>query len=213
MMKPYSAALAALIGLAPIAAAPTATAQIGEWSMQTSQLDTDYQTGDFSAPHHVLLKRADGSTIEADRGTGNYKKKFFQMYGKVSIHDTSGTLTGSSVAPSGERGPSTLTCDELHVDSSAKVYNAIGNVHYEQGSTTANAAQARLDDKAHRLDMQGHVHFVQGDRTLDSDRARYDTLSQDGRADGNVTMLFPGAINASIATPKPIIIKTPKIPH
>ncbi|MGZ3498237.1 MAG: LptA/OstA family protein [Vulcanimicrobiaceae bacterium] len=192
-------------------AARGATAQVAEWTIQSDEVDTNIKSGDFSSPHHLLLTRADGSTIEADRGTGNYKKRFFQLYGKVAIHDQSGSFGGLSSAQQNVHGPATLTCDELQVDSASKVYHAIGSVHYIQQNTTADADDARLNDKTHQLDLQGKVHLVQGARTLDAARATYNTFSQDGEAGGDVRMIFPGAITPSIATPKPI--KVPKIPQ
>ena len=210
-------AMLALVAAAPPspspAPGPNAPGRAGEpfeWLVQSDQVDTNIKTGDFSSPHHVLLTRADGSTIEADRGAGNYKKRLFQLYGKVTIHDLSGTFGGVGNAQQSSRGPATLTCDELQVDSAAKTYHAVGSVHYVAQDTTADADEARLSDVTHQLDLQGKVHLVQGDRTVDAQHATYNTLSQDGAAGGDVRMVFPGAITPSIATPKPI--KVPTIP-
>ncbi|HEY8313324.1 MAG TPA: hypothetical protein VIG51_04040 [Candidatus Baltobacteraceae bacterium] len=205
--------LAGLLALVAASPSPPHRAQIGEWTMATSELDTNLQSGDFSAPHHVTLSRADGSTVDADRGTGNYKKRYFQLFGSVSVHDQSGTFGGLNSMRQNTRGPATLTCDRLTIDSASKLYHATGDVRYKQDTTTADANDARLNDLSHRLDLQGQVHIVQGDRTLDAKSATYNTLSDDGEASGDVKMLFPGMINASIATPRPIKIKTPKIPH
>jgi lipopolysaccharide assembly outer membrane protein LptD (OstA) len=208
----WLAASLCLLAVAPPPPGAKATARIGEWSLQTDELIANLQTGDFSAPHHVFATRSDGSTIDADRGTGNYKKRLFNLYGNVTIHDQSGTFGGlSSAQQNASRGPSTLASDELHVDGSTKIYTAAGNVQYVQGATTADADGARLNDRLHQLDLDGHVHVVQDQRTLDAAHATYDTLSDDGVASGDVKMVFPGMIHASIATPKPIVIKNPKI--
>ncbi len=197
----------------PVVPAGVAT-KVGEWNLQTSQLSANLASGAFSAPDHVTLTRADGSVIQADRATGNYKQRQAALFGHVSVHDTSGTFglqsaqTPNSTQP---RGPATLTSDELHVDDGSHLYDASGNVHYEQGVTTVDAQTAHLNDATHQLDLNGKVHVVRADQTLDAEHASYNTLSGDGTAENNVTVQFPG-VTPSIATPKPIVIKKPKIP-
>jgi lipopolysaccharide assembly outer membrane protein LptD (OstA) len=188
-----------------------ASAQIGEWNLQTDQLSANLATGEFSAPDHVTLTRADGSVIQADRATGNYKQRQAALYGHVSVHDASGTFGLKSAQTTQTRGPATLTSDELHLDDTAHLYDANGNVHYEQADTKADSQTAHLNDTTHQLDLTGKVHVVQADRTLDADTASYNTVSGDGTAQNNVTVTFPG-ITPSIATPRPIRIKGPKIP-
>ncbi len=217
-----SIALAAALVLGAAAAAPqrvpnraphrpTASAAIGEWNMQTDRLSANMGSGRFSAPDHVTLTRADGSVIQADRATGNYKQRQAALYGHVSLRDTGGTFGLKSAQGAQSRGPATLTADEMHVDDTARLYDAAGSVHYEQGDTSVDAQTAHLNDATHDLNLAGKVHVVQGDRTLYADRAAYNTQTGNGTADSNVTMTFPG-ITPTIATPKPIVIKKPKIP-
>jgi lipopolysaccharide assembly outer membrane protein LptD (OstA) len=215
--------LAGLVIVAAVAAAPHRTtppappapaAKIGEWNLQTDRLSVNLATGAFSAPDHVTLTRADGSVIVADRATGNYKQHQASLYGHVSVHDVSGTFglksaqTANAAQP---RGPATLTSDQLQLDDASHLYDASGNVHYEQGETKVDSQLAHLNDATHQLDLTGKVHVVRADQTLDADHASYNTQTGDGTADGNVMTTFPG-ITPSIATPKPIIIKQPKIP-
>lgn len=193
---------------------PAAAAKIGEWNLQTDKLDANLKTGAFTAPDHVTLTRADGSVIQADRANGNYKLRQAALSGHVNVHDTGGTFGLKSAQPSNPnqpRGPATLTSDELRLDDAARLYDASGNVHYEQGETKVDAQTAHLNDGTHELDLSGKVHVVRADQTLDADRATYNTQSGDGTAESNVTATFPGA-PISIATPKPITIKKPKIP-
>ena len=189
----------------------TASATVGSWNLATDRLDTNLRTGNFNAPDHVSMARSDGSTIDADRAKGNYRKKVATLSGNVKIYDVHGTF-GLRSAGAVQRGPATLQADELRVDDVTRLYDASGRVHYAQGNASVDADRAHLDDAANRLDLYGKVHVIQGDRTLDCDHATYDTLTGDGQADGNVAIAFPG-IKPSIATPKPIIIKPPKIPH
>jgi lipopolysaccharide assembly outer membrane protein LptD (OstA) len=186
-------------------------ATVGQWHMKTDQLSANLQNGQFSAPDHVLLTREDGSTVEADRAIGNYRRKQATLYGHVTVHDASGSFGLSSAQQAQPHAAATLTADEVKLDDIAHLYDAKGNVHYEQGETTADAQSAHLNDVTHQLALSGKVHVVQADRTLDAETATYNTASGIGEADNNVTITFPG-VTPSIATPKPIIIKGPAVP-
>lgn len=204
------------VALALIAAAPhqpKASAKIGQWNLVTDQLNTNLLSGQFSAPDHVTMTRSDGSVIQADRASGNYKQHNAALFGSVSVHDASGTfgLNSAQGTQAQSRGPATLTADELHLNDSTHLYDAVGNVHYVQGDTDVTSQTAHLNDATHVLHLTGKVHVVQGDRTLDADSATYDTRTGAGEADSDVVVTFPG-VTPSIATPKPIKIGKPKIP-
>lgn len=195
------------------APAPGASANVGQWHLATDQLNANLASGAFSAPDHVIMTRADGSVIQADRATGNYKQHQASLFGHVSVHDVSGTfgLKSAQGTQAESRGPATLTADELHVNDGTHLYDAAGNVRYTQGDTSIEAQTAHLNDATHVLNLVGKVRVAQGDRTLVADRATYNTQTGSGEANDNVTITFPG-ITPSIATPKPINIKAPKIP-
>lgn len=194
----------------PASAAPAAS--VGPWNVLADDIRANLQNGDFSVPGHLQLTRADGSTVDADRAVGNYKRKRAHLYGHVVMHDAAGTLGGLSSAAKSSHEAATLRSDELTIDGIAKIYTATGSVHYAQGPSTADADIAKLNDKTHRLNLTGNVHIVRADRTLDSQSAVYNTVSGDGEANGKVRMVFPSNIHPSLATPKPIVIKNPKIP-
>lgn len=200
--------------LAKPAAPQAAGAQIGTWTVEASQMAANMQSGQFSVPVHITMTRSDGSTVQADRAVGNFKQKRIALYGNVQVHDVSGNFglqSGQSSQSGQSRGPSTLTADQLLVNDKTRLYDARGNVHYEQGDSTATSDLAHLNDKTHELTMTGKVHVVQGDRSLDADSVVYNTQTGQGTADNNVQMQFPGT-NVEIATPKPITIKGPAIP-
>jgi lipopolysaccharide assembly outer membrane protein LptD (OstA) len=201
---------AALLGTMLAAAPKSAAAPVGAWNLVTQQLNANVQSGAFSAPGPVTMTRADGSKVVADRATGNYKTKQAQLFGHVRVDDRSGTF-GLKSASGDHRGPALLTADELRIDDRSHVYDALGNVHYDQGTTTADADAAHLNDVTHRLVLTGKVHVVEGDRLLDAQTAVYNTATGAGEANGDVTMIFPGGF-ITLATPKPIVIKRPKIP-
>ncbi len=214
MIRPIAVfAILLLLGAAAAHARPSthSSASVGQWDLQTDRLSANMGSGDFSAPDRVTLTRADGSVIHADRANGNYKQRQAALYGHVSLQDTGGTFGLKSAKPAQSRGPAMLTSDQLHVDDTAHLYDAKGHVHYEQADTNVDAENAHLNDVTHQLDLTGKVHVIEGDRTLDADRATYNTLTGQGVAQNNVTLTFPG-ITPSIATPKPIVIKKPKIP-
>lgn len=207
------AAIVALLAAAPPkhapspAPSPAASATPQPWTLVTDQLHANLRTGAFSAPDHVTMTRADGSTIVADRASGNYKRQQAALFGHVTIHDASGTfgLNSAQGTQAGSRGPATLTSDELKLDDKTRLYDAAGNVHFEQGDTKVDAQTAHLNDVSHVLNLAGKVHVVQADRTLDAAQATYNTQTGLGEADNNVLITFPG-ITPTIATPKPIKI-------
>ena len=194
--------IVALLAAAPASKAGS-TAKIGEWNLQTDELSANMLSGTFSAPHKVTLTRADGSVVVADRANGNYKQRQANLFGHVSMHDASGTFGLKSASGGASHGPATLTADALRLNDAARLYDANGNVHYEQGETTADAQRAHLNDATHDLELAGKVHVVQAGRTLDCETATYNTQSGAGEASTNVLMTFPG-ITPSFATPKPL---------
>ncbi|HET7813018.1 MAG TPA: LptA/OstA family protein [Candidatus Baltobacteraceae bacterium] len=222
MKRTFSLIAIAAIGVAAAAkppakppakapAAQTSTAQIGTWTVEASEMAANMQTGQFSVPVKITMTRSDGSTVQGDRAVGNFKQKRIALYGNVSVHDVSGNFGLQSGQAGQSRGPSTLTTDQLLVNDKTRLYDARGNVHYEQGDSTATSDAAHLNDKTHELTMTGKVHVVQGDRSLDADSVVYNTQTGQGSANNNVQMQFPGT-NVEIATPKPITIKGPAIP-
>jgi lipopolysaccharide assembly outer membrane protein LptD (OstA) len=180
--------------------------------VKTSPLDFNDQTGDFSAPNRVVLTR-NGGDVAADRANGNYKKQIATLYGHVVMHDVNGSLASSIAGAPGARsqGPSTLTTDQLQIDTNARVYTAIGHVHYVQGNTTVDADRAMLNDASHMLYLSGNARIVQGLRSIVASHISYNTLTGQGQAQDNVIMQFPSAVQPHIATPKPIRI--PGIRH
>jgi lipopolysaccharide assembly outer membrane protein LptD (OstA) len=177
------------------------------------QVDFDFKTGDFSTPQKLTMTRG-GGDITADRGSGNFKNKTATLYGNVVLHDTAGNFAGlSSTKPAQNRGPSTLTADQVHIDGIGKVYTATGNVHYVQADTTVDSDKGVLNDLTHDLDLTGNVRIVQGDRNVVADHVLYNTVSGHAHAEGNVTMQFPSEVNPHIATPRPIHITNPLERH
>ncbi len=215
-----AAALVLLAATHPAArptASPAAKSQahftFGEWNIHTALVDFNLKTNDFSAPQHVLVTR-DGTTIDADRANGNAKSGQATLLGHVVLHDQNGNLGGlSSAKKASGRGPATLTADKMTIDEKTRIYTAVGHMHYTQADTIVDAQSGKLNDVTHELDLHGDVHVRQGARSLIADHVLYNTITGQAVADGNVILRFPSQIRESAPTPKPIVIKNPKIIH
>ncbi len=211
MTRIRNVVLLAAIAAAAMAASPAplpsgAGMMLGVWHLKTSSLDWNFKTGDFSAPSKVVLTRQ-GGDVTADRANGNYTKQIATLYGNVVMHDLNGTFAGLAASSvSQPRGPATLTTDELHIDWQARVYTAVGHVHYIEGNTTVDADRGMLNDVSHMLYISGNARVTQGLRSLVADRIDYNTLTGLAHAQGNVTAQFPSSVQPHIATPKPIRI-------
>jgi lipopolysaccharide assembly outer membrane protein LptD (OstA) len=184
---------------------------LGVWTVHANSLDANFKTGDFSTPSKVVMTRT-GGDVTADKANGNYKKKVLYLNGHVVMHDSQGSgvgsLEGGPQPPA--QSPSTLTADKAQIDGEAKVYKAIGNVHYVQGDTVVTADNGTLNDETHQLQLEGSVHIVEGTRSMKAQRVVYNTTSGTAHAQGDVTMQFPGELHRHLATPKPL--KAPKNP-
>ncbi len=182
-----------------------ASFDLGVWTVHASSLDANFKTGDFSTPNKIVMTRS-GGDVSADRANGNYKKKTLYLNGHVVMHDAQGGAAGMGEASGAEHsgGPSTLTADRAQIDGDAKVYKAIGNVHYVQGETVVTADNGTLNDADHTLFLQGSVHIASGTRKMSAQTVRYNTTTGNAHAQGDVTMQFPSEFRRHLATPKPL---------
>jgi lipopolysaccharide assembly outer membrane protein LptD (OstA) len=203
-----SAAPVPSVGSSSSAAAPSTSFDLGVWTVHASSLDANFKNGDFSTPAKVVMTRA-GGDVTADRANGNYKKQVLYLNGHVVMHDTQGTAeTLGGGGPPRAPSPSTLTADKAQIDGAAKVYKAVGNVHYVQADTVVNAENGTLNDAAHTLLLEGAVHIAQGTRNMSAQKVLYNTVTGTAHAEGDVTMQFPSELHRKLATPKPL--KVPK---
>ena len=151
---------AGILGILLCAAAPGAGFTFAEWHVDTSVFNFNWQTGAFNAPNHVTLTRP-GSSIVADRASGNQKQNQATLYGNVVLHDDNGILTRFA-AGSGKAGvPATLTCNQLQMDGASKTYVATGNVHFTQGTSSVTADRAVMNGITHDIQLTGNVHLSQ----------------------------------------------------
>ena len=188
----------------PPPGAMPASFDVGVWTIHASSIDANFKSGDFSTPAKVVMTRI-GGDVTADRANGNYKKQVLFLTGHVVMHDSQGSagaIAGGSSAHASS--PSTLTADKAQIDGKAKLYKAIGNVHYVQADTVVDADNGTLDDETHDLLLEGKVRIVQGARSMRAQRIVYNTQTGKAHAQGDVTMQFPSELHRTLATPKPL---------
>lgn len=202
------------------AASASSTAKSEAPSLETPEYrivtdDISYRgNGDFTMPHHVSLARP-GSEAVADRAEGNQKRGTIKLFGSVVVHDNGAAPEAGSNDEYAKGGPSTLTCDELDVDSKAKVYTAIGHVHFEQGARKADAQRGVLNRGSGMLHLDGDVKTTDGASTLTAKNLDYNLNTKMILADGKPIVIKqpvptpgPGSVSAT-PTPKPKKLRLP----
>ncbi|HEX3463432.1 MAG TPA: hypothetical protein VHS78_05215 [Candidatus Elarobacter sp.] len=159
--------------------------------------------GDFTMPNKVAFSRP-GSDGTADRAEGNDKRGTVSLIGNVVIHDNGNAPEAGSEDEYAKGGPSTLTCDQLDVDSKAKIYNAIGHVHFEQGDRKADADRGVLNRSSGTLHLAGHVNTAEGASTLRAEDANYNLNTKRFEITGK-----PVVIKQPVPTPEPGTVASP----
>ena len=202
------AALAAAVVCAAVSPVPTpapspaktappvrASLDTGDYRLETDKIFTK-SDGDFTMPHKIAFSRP-GSDGTADRAEGNRKRGTATLIGNVVIHDN-GNAPEAESDDYEKGGPSTLTCDRLDIDSKAKVYTAIGHVHFEQGARKADADHGVLNRSTGMLHLQGHVKTTEGESSLRADDMDYNLKTKRVESNGK-----PVIIKQPVPTPAP----------
>ena len=153
--------------------------------------------GDFTMPKKVAFSRP-GSDGTADRAEGNDKRGTVSLIGNVVLHDNGQAPEADSNDEYAKGGPATLTCDRLDVDSKAKIYTAIGHVHFEQGARKAEAERGVLNRSTGMLRLDGNVKTADGPSTLSATQIEYNLNTKRVDADGK-----PILIKQPVPTPEP----------
>ena len=153
--------------------------------------------GDFTMPHKVEFSRP-GSDGTADRAEGNTKRGTVSLFGNVVIHDNGKAPEAGSNDEYAKGGPSTLTCDQLDVDSKTKIYTAIGHVHFTQGTRDMVADRGVLNRKTGMLHLDGHVKTKDGESSMTANNMDYNLNTKRVEANGK-----PIVIKQPVPTPEP----------
>jgi lipopolysaccharide assembly outer membrane protein LptD (OstA) len=191
-------AAASAASAAPSSAPDASSLDSAFYRIETDTIVTQ-RNGDFAMPHKVALSRP-GSDGTADSAKGNDKRGTVTLTGNVVMHDN-GTApeAGQDNAYSGG-GPATLTCDSLDVDSKARIYVAVGHVHFVQGTRSAVADKGTLNRQSGTLRLEGHVKTVDGLSSLTAQVMDYNLNSKNMEAHGGGG---PIIIKQPVPSPEP----------
>jgi lipopolysaccharide export system protein LptA len=188
----------ALAAPTPPASAPGL--QTAAYRIETDETKANFNTGDFTMPHRVRFFRP-GTDAIGDRAQGNSKRGTVSLFGNVVVHDSGNASEASDAAYKGS-GPATLTCDQLDVDSKARVYTATGNFHFTQGTRTGSANRATLDRNAGTLHLEGSVHLSDNGSTISANVVDYNLNTKDVQTHGSPTIMTQPATQQPATAPR-----------
>ena len=185
--------------IAMLGAAPP-SAVVGDFRLETDQVNANLDDGNFLMPHQVKFFRP-GTDVVGDSAKGNYKVGMVTIIGHVVLHDSGqGSSPQKGITNSVQAGLSTLTCDELQIDSKRKIYVATGKVVYVQASERATAERGRLDQVSHLLTLSGDVHLSDGEQMLATENFFYNTVTKDVSTAGAPVTLSRPASRSKVKT-------------
>lgn len=174
-----------------------------DYRIETDSTNWNFNSGDFTMPHRVHFLRP-GTDAVGDRANGNSKRGTASLYGNVVVHD-SGNATEAGDAAYHGNGPATLTCDQLDLDTRAKLYVATGHVHFTQGTRSGSADKAILDRSSGKLHLEGDVHLTDNGSTLSAGVVDYDLNNKNAEVHGN-----PAVMTQPVNQQQPVATPTPK---
>jgi lipopolysaccharide assembly outer membrane protein LptD (OstA) len=174
--------------------------QTAAYRIETDETKANFNTGDFTMPHKVRFFRP-GTDAIGDRAQGNSKRGTVSLFGNVVVHDSGNASEASDAAYKGS-GPATLTCDQLDVDSKARVYTATGHFHFTQGSRTGSADRAALDRNAGTLHLEGNVHLSDNGSTISANVVDYNLNTKDVQTHGSPTIMTQPATQQPAVAPR-----------
>jgi lipopolysaccharide export system protein LptA len=187
----------------PNPAASASGMEMNGYQIETDQTNWNLNNGDFVMPHEVRVTRP-GTDARGDHAKGNTKLGTATLIGSVVVHD-SGNAPEAKDVGSDYQGPSTITCDELTLDSKNHSYDARGNVRFVQGDRIGTAQRGVLNQTTHMLHLEGNVVLAEGDTSMRAAVVDYNMLTRDVIASG-APMIIRQPIpehSPAPATPKP----------
>ncbi|HTW84669.1 MAG TPA: LptA/OstA family protein [Candidatus Sulfotelmatobacter sp.] len=199
--NPSPAAQSTSAGLGDAGASGLTTS---DYKIETDETHWNFNTGEFTMPHRVKFFRP-GTDATSDKAKGNSKQGTAILTGNVVVHDSGDAPEAGSEHAYHGNGPATLTCDELQIDSKAKLYTAIGHVHFKQGSRNGVADKGILDRGTGLLHLEGAVVLHDGDSSLSAKDVNYNLNTKDVDVTGAPLIIRqPVPTHApSAATPAP----------
>jgi lipopolysaccharide export system protein LptA len=180
--------LAAAPSPGPAAANPSPAAsalpgmEMNGYQIATDTTNWNLVTGDFVMPKEVRVTRP-GTDARGDKAKGNTKLGTATLIGNVVVHDDGGAPEAKD-AGGDYQGPSTITCNELTLDSKNKSYDAHGNVRFVQGNRIGTADRGVLNQLHHTLHLEGNVVLAEGQTSMRAAVVDYNLLTRDVVANG-----------------------------
>jgi lipopolysaccharide assembly outer membrane protein LptD (OstA) len=178
--------------------------EMNGYQIETDQTNWNLNSGDFTMPHEVKVTRP-GTDARGDHAKGNTKLGTATLIGGVVVHDN-GNAPEAKEAGSDYQGPSTITCDELTIDSKNKSYDARGNVHFVQGNRVGTAERGVLNQNKHTLHLEGNVVLAEGQSTMKAAVVDYNLQTRDVVANGAPMVIrepIPAKSPGPAPSPKP----------
>lgn len=186
--------------------APSASSgmEMNGYQIATDQTNWNLNTGDFTMPHEVKVTRP-GTDARGDHAKGNTKLGTATLIGGVIVHDNGSAPEAKDAGPD-YQGPSTITCDELTLDSKNKSYDARGNVRFVQGNRVGTADRGVLNQLRHTLHLEGNVVLAEGQTSMKAGVVDYNLQTRDVIANGAPMIIrepIPRASPTAAPSPKP----------
>jgi lipopolysaccharide assembly outer membrane protein LptD (OstA) len=207
---PLATAVTAIVLLAaspspdPAGAASSNGMEMNGYQIETDQTNWNLNSGDFVMPHVVKVTRP-GTDARGDHAKGNTKLGTATLIGGVVVHD-SGSAPEAKEAGNDYQGPSTITCNELTIDSKNKSYDAHGNVRFVQGNRVGTADRGVLNQVKHTLHLEGNVVLAEGDSSMKAGVVDYNLQTRDVVANGAPMIIrepIPARSPGPAPSPKP----------
>jgi lipopolysaccharide export system protein LptA len=164
------------------APSPSSGMEMNGYQIETDQTNWNLNSGDFTMPHEVKVTRP-GTDARGDHAKGNTKLGTATLIGSVVVHDN-GSAPEAKDAGADYQGPSTITCDELTLDSKNKSYDGRGNVRFVQGDRVGTAERGVLNQTQHTLHLEGNVVLAEGQTSMKAAVVDYNLQTRDVIANG-----------------------------
>jgi lipopolysaccharide export system protein LptA len=197
-----------LLAASPAPTTPAASAansmEMNGYQIETDVTNANLKSGDFTMPHEVKVTRP-GTDARGDKAKGNMKLGTATLIGNVVVHDDGGAPEAQD-AGQDYQGPSTITCDELTIDSRNKTYDGHGNVRFVQGDRIGTAQRGVLNQLKHTLHLEGNVVLAEGQTSMKAGVVDYNLQTRDVIASGAPMIIrepIPARSPGPPASPKP----------
>ena len=160
----------------------------------------NFNTGDFTMPNKVRFFRP-GTDAIGDRAQGNSKRGTVSLFGNVVVHDSGNASEAGDAAYKGS-GPATLTCDQLDVDSKARMYTATGHFHSARHAHGQRGPRAARPQRRHAAPRRQRPPVSDNGSTISANIVDYNLNTKDVQTHGSPTIMTQPATQQPAAAPR-----------